>query len=402
MAVKTGEIGLWNAYCRLLTGYCLLDLGGLIDMTTTITRILALAGCIIGISLLHYLTPIHLHYLHDIFQRLYYLPIILAAFWFGLRGGLCCSLIVSIVYAPHILFQWGGHLTMEMEKYMEIIIYNTVGGVTGLLSQRERERSVELQKTATGLKESYQKLQHQSEEIIVIEEQLRRAEKLSTLGEMAAVLAHEIRNPLGSIRGTAEILKDDYQPGDAKYEFIEIQIKETERLNRVVEDFLHMARPQQADMQPSAVQEELDTIVTLVSNEARDRQVNLVLHPQPLPVIVKTDGEKLRQAFLNIVINALQATPQGGNVTISTTVSENGFCEISFHDTGPGIEADKLGKIFEPFYTTKPEGTGLGLAISKKIIESHNGKLLIESEPGRGTTVTVMLPIVETTHGERG
>ena len=373
-------------------------------MTTTITRILALAGCIIGISLLHYLTPLHLHYLHDIFQRLYYLPIILAAFWFGLRGGLCCSLIVSIVYAPHILYQWGGHLTMEMEKYMEILIYNTVGGVTGLLSQREQERSVELQKTATGLKESYRKLQHQSEQIIVIEEQLRRAEKLSTLGEMAAVLAHEIRNPLGSIRGTAEILKDDYQPGDPKYEFIEIQIKETERLNRVVGDFLHMARPQQADMQPCPVQKELDTIVTLVSNEAKDRQVNLILQPQPQPVplIIIADGEKLRQAFLNIVINALQATPKGGSVTISTTVPENGFCEISFRDTGTGIEADTLEKIFEPFFTTKPEGTGLGLAISKKIIESHNGKLVIESEHGRGTTVTVRLPILDTTHGGKG
>ena len=371
-------------------------------METTITRILTLTGCIVGISLLHYLTPLHLHYLHDIFQRLYYLPIILAAFWFGLRGGLCCSFIVSIVYAPHILFQWGGHLTMEMEKYMEIILYNTVGGVTGLLSQREKERGVELQKTAKGLKESYQKLQHQSEQIILIEEQLRRAEKLSTLGEMAAVLAHEIRNPLGSIRGTAEILKDDYRPGDPKHEFIEIQIKETERLNRVVEDFLHMARPQQGDMQPGPVQKELETIVTLVSHEAKDRQVNLVLLPQPLPVIINADGEKLRQAFLNIVINALQASPKGGRVTISTTVSENGFCNISFNDTGSGIEADKLEKIFDPFFTTKPEGTGLGLAISKKIIESHNGKLLIESKPRQGTTVTVRLPIQDSIHGGRG
>ena len=370
--------------------------------TSTIKRILTLAGCIIGISLLHYLTPLHLHYLHDIFQRFYYVPIILAAFWFGLRGGLLCSIIVSIVYAPHILFQWGGHLTMEMERYMEILLYNTVGGITGLLSQREQERTVELQKTAQGLKESYQKLQHQSEQIIVIEEQLRRAEKLSTLGEMAAVLAHEIRNPLGSIRGTAEILKDDYKPGDAKYEFIEIQIKETERLNRVVEDFLNMARPQPADMHPCPIQEELETIVTLVSNDARERQISLVLKPQPLPVIINADGEKLRQAFLNIVINALQATPKGGSVTISTTISDNKLCEISFRDTGPGIEAEKLSKIFKPFYTTKPEGTGLGLAISKKIIESHYGKLLIESEHGHGTTVTVRLPIQDTTHGERG
>jgi signal transduction histidine kinase len=366
---------------------------------SSIVRPLILISSVVGISLLHYLTPLHLPYLHDIFQRLYYLPIILAALWFGLRGGLLCSLIVSVAYAPHLLFQWGGHLAMEMEKYLEILLYNTVGGVTGILSQRERERTAELQKTARVLEDSYQKLQHQSERIIGIEEQLRRAEKLSTLGEMAAVLAHEIRNPLGSIRGTAEILKDDYKPGEPKHEFIEIQIKETERLNRVVEDFLRMARPQPSDMRPCPVQEELETIVTLVSNDARNRHIKLILQPSTTPVNITADGEKLRQAFLNITINALQATPPGGSVIISTTVYQTALCEIRFRDTGPGIEAEMIERIFEPFFTTKPDGTGLGLAISRKIIESHSGTLLVESEPGHGTTVIVRLPMQDAVHG---
>ncbi len=366
---------------------------------SSIVRPLILLSFVIGISLLHYLTPLHLHYLHDIYQRLYYLPIILAALWYGFRGGLLCSIFVSIVYAPHILFQWGGHLTVEMEKYLEIVMYNIVGSVTGLLAQRERERSLELQRTAEGLEKSYSKLQAQSERIIAIEEQLRRSEKLSTLGEMAAVLAHEIRNPLGSIRGTAEILKDDYKPGDPKHEFIEIQIKETERLNRVVEDFLHMARPQPVDMRPCQVQDELDTILFLVSNDARERQIKLVLQPPAVPVIISADGEKLRQAFLNIAINALQATPPGGSVIISTTVYQTALCEIRFRDTGPGIDAETLGRIFEPFFTTKPDGTGLGLAITRRIIESHGGTLLVESEPGHGTTVTVRLPMQDAANG---
>ena len=366
---------------------------------STMFRPVILISFIIGISLLHYLTPLHLPYLHDIFQRLYYLPIILGALWFGLRGGLVCSIVVSIAYAPHILFQWGGEMTMEMEKYLEMLLYNIVGGVTGLLSQRERERTVELQRTASGLEHSYQKLQHQSERIIVIEEELRRAEKLSTLGEMAAVLAHEIRNPLGSIRGTAEILKDDYLPGDPKHEFIEIQIKETERLNRVVEDFLRMARPQPADMRPCPVQEELETIATLVANDARKRQIKLIVHPPAIPVIIQADGEKLRQAFLNIIINALQATPSEGSVVISTAVHQAGQCEISFHDTGQGIDATALQSIFEPFFTTKPDGTGLGLAITRKIIESHGGMLMVESDVGSGTTVTVRLPIQTAANG---
>lgn len=357
-------------------------------------RISVLVLFIVMISLLHYLTPIHLHYLHDIFQRLYYLPIILAAIWFGLRGGLSCSLAVSFVYAPHILFQWGGHLTLELEKYLEIVLYNIVGGVTGLLAQRERERGLELQKTADGLAYSYKKLQAQSEQILTIEENLRRAEKLSTLGEMAAVLAHEIRNPLGSIRGTAEILRDDYRPGDPKYEFIDIQIKETERLNRVVEDFLRMAKPQLIEKTPFSIQAELETVVMLVENDARQRRVKLELSPPSFDAIVTGDGEKFRQAFLNIVINALQATPPGGIVKIATHKGDSGI-DISFRDSGVGIETEILGRISEPFFTTKPDGTGLGLVITKKIVEAHGGILRIFSEPGSGTTVVVHLPAIE-------
>ncbi|GFE62532.1 nitrogen regulation protein NR(II) [Geobacter sp. AOG2] len=360
-------------------------------MKSTILRIGLLGLSILGISLLHYLTPLHLHYLHDIFQRFYYLPIILAALWFGFRGGLLCSLTVSLVYAPHILFQWGGGLTLEMEKYLEIVMYNVVGGVTGLLAQRERTRSLELQRTARGLEESYNKLQAQSQRIMTVEEQLRRAERLSTMGEMAAVLAHEIRNPLGSIRGTAEILRDDYRPGDPKHEFIEIQIKETERLNRVVEEFLRMARPQPAEMRHCSLREELETIATLAANDARARKIKLTLEPPAADIFVNADGEKLRQAFLNIVINALQATPEGGTITIATQKTDSLY-EIRFSDSGPGIAASALARVFEPFFTTKPDGTGLGLAITKKIIEAHGGMLEMESEVGKGTTVIVRLP----------
>jgi signal transduction histidine kinase len=283
-----------------------------------------------------------------------------------------------------------------MEKYLEIVMYNVVGSVTGLLAQRERERSLELQRTAEGLEESCRKLQSQSERIIAIEEQLRRSEKLSTLGEMAAVLAHEIRNPLGSIRGTAEILRDDYLPGNPKHEFIEIQIKETERLNHVVEDFLRMARQHPLELRDCSIQEELETIVTLVAKDAQNRGVSLYFEPNAEEAIVCGDGEKLRQAFLNIVINALQATPSGGSVTIALNKGMSGF-DITFRDSGSGIAPDNLQRIFEPFYTTKPDGTGLGLAVTRKIIEGHGGTLDIESEAGKGTIVSVKLPLQERT-----
>lgn len=301
-------------------------------------------------------------------------------------------MLVSIIYVPHIFFQWGENMAIGMEKYLEIVLYNIVGGVTGLLAQREKEKSLELQKTAEGLEASYKTLQQQSERIIAIEEKLRRAEKLSTLGEMSAVLAHEIRNPLGSIRGTAEILRDDYKPGDPKYEFIEIQIKETERLNRVVEDFLRMSKPQPTEMRVCSVKEELETVVALTRSDAAERKVRIGLHLIPDIPMVMGDGEKLRQAFLNIVINALQATPVGGRVDINVRQAD-GNLEISFSDTGQGIEPESLKRIFEPFFTTRAEGTGLGLAITKNIIESHGGTLEVESESGDGTTVVVSLPV---------
>jgi len=359
-------------------------------------RMALLSLSIIGISLLHYLTPIHLPILHDIFQRLYYIPIIIAAFWFGMRGGLLTSIIVSIMYAPHVLFQWGVHPAMEMEKYLEIVLYNVVGGITGYLSQREEERRLQLQRTALGLEESYRKLQSQTDLIIGIEEQLRRAERLSALGELSAVLAHEIRNPLGSIRGTAEILRDDFPAGDRKYEFLEILIKETDRLNRVVEDFLGLARPLLVERETCDLVAELRDIVSLVSDEADMRGVRLECAGGALTP-VRGDREKLRQVFLNLILNGVQATGRGGSVTITATQltgrggSPDGV-ELIFADTGEGIDQALMSRIFEPFFTTKSGGTGLGLSITQKIIESHGGSIEVESAPGKGTRFRVRLP----------
>ena len=372
---------------------------------TNATRIFLLAVFVTGISLLHYLTPLRLPMLHDIYQRLYYIPIILAGFRFGFRGGIGCALVVSVLYAPHILFQWGQHPTMDLEKYLEIILYNIVGGITGFLSQRERTRADELRRTALGLEKSCEQLSRQSERIMEMEGQLRKAERLSTIGELAAVLAHEIRNPLGSIQGTAEILKDDFQAGDRKYEFLEIMVKESRRLNKVVEDFLRLARPQPVVMGECDLTEELNNVIALVSSEARKRKITLECRVESLPVI-EGDPEKLRQAFLNIILNGLQASSPGGSVTI-TSVREKGegggpgWVELLFADSGPGVPPEIAEKVFEPFFTTKEGGTGLGLAITRKIVEGHGGSIALMSQSGRGAVFRIRLPEKPATGGCR-
>lgn len=354
-------------------------------------RIATLVACVIGISLLHYLTPLRLPMLHDILQRLYYLPIILAAFWFGFRGGVGCALLVTLCYAPHVLFQWGGHITMELEKYLEVLLYNVVGGVTGFLSQKERSRRDQLENTARGLDHSYRQLRQQSEVIIGIEEQLRRAERLSALGELSAMLAHEIRNPLASIKGTAEILRDDPALGEHNLEFLDILVKESERLNRVVEDFLRMARPGPPRITQCDLVQELRNMVALLSAEGKTRQVTITLRPEAIPP-VEADSERLRQAFMNLILNAIQASPSGGEVVVGVTLSGENVA-ITCSDRGGGIDPAIKGKIFEPFFTTKGMGTGLGLPITKTIIEGHGGSIRVTSEPGRGATFTVLLPL---------
>ncbi len=358
---------------------------------TGLAKGMALLACVIGISLLHYLTPLRLAMLHDIFQRLYYIPIILAAYWFGFRGGIGCALLVTFCYAPHILFQWGGHIAMEMEKYLEVILYNVVGGITGMLSQQERTRREQLEETAKGLEDSYRQLRSQSELIIRIEEQLRRAERLSALGELSAILAHEIRNPLASIRGTAEILMGDGAAAN-RDEFLEILVKESDRLNRVVEDFLRMARPEPAIKKECDINYELANIVMLLSAQAQGEEVELNFAPGEIPAVT-ADPEKLRQAFMNIILNGIQASAPGGRVQVTTSFdSQSRSIEIRFCDNGPGIAAEAIGKIFEPFFTTKGSGTGLGLSITRKILEGHGGTLEVESAPGEGACFRVRLP----------
>jgi signal transduction histidine kinase len=306
-------------------------------------------------------------------------------------------MIVSFLYAPHIIYQWGGHPAMEAEKYLEILIYILVGGVTGFLSALEKHRRKQLEKTAAGLEESYRTLQRQSELIIRIEEQLRNAERLSVLGELAAVLAHEIRNPLGSIRGTAEILKDDYQPGDKKFEFLEILLKESDRLNRVVEDFLRLSRPQPLSMKSCNIGEELKSVVMLVQAEARDKGISLELKAGEALEIMG-DRDKLHQVFLNLILNSVQAMTGGDVLTIEAQWVKNlqqdhAEIQIVFRDTGPGIGEDNQSKIFEPFFTTKRDGTGLGLAITKKIIEAHRGRVAVAANSPRGAIFTVFIPV---------
>ena len=363
------------------------------------TRILILVGLVVSITALHYLTTTQKVQIHDIYRRLYYIPIVLGGLWFCLRGGLATAIIISILFAPHVVFQWGHHPTAEPEQYLEILLYNVIGFLTGFLSQQAQTQTLRYQRTAQRLEESYAKLRQQADQILEIEENLRRVDRLSALGELSAGMAHEIRNPLGSIRGTAEILQDGIPETDPRYEFTRILIKEVDRLNRVVQDFLNFARPPVVEQEAVDLEQCIDEVLLLVRPQLQKVRVELQRQRREMAPI-RGQPEQLRQIFLNLILNALQAMPEGGVLRIASRQQEQAIL-VEVGDSGQGIAAEHLEKIFNPFFTTRSEGTGLGLAITSRLMQGHGGRIEVASRPGAGTTFTLSFPLAAAAAGEQ-
>jgi len=353
-------------------------------------RLVILVVLTIGVTALHYLTATDREALHDIYRRLYYIPIVLGGLWFCLRGGIALSIFVSLLYLPHIYLHWGHHPGIRLEQYLEILLYNLIGFMTGFLAERERRQKERAQAAVRQLEESYDKLRQQADQILDIEEQLRRADRLTALGELSAGMAHEIRNPLGSIRGTAEILQDGFDPDDKRYEFAHILVQEVDRLNGVVQDFLTFSRPEPPEEKLFQPQEVLEEIVHLVQQPARKQQVELVLEVAETPPLCG-HREQLKQVFLNLMLNALQVMPDGGRLTVAVSEADESTV-VRFIDTGPGISEAVRERIFNPFFTTRSEGTGLGLAITQRIVSAHKGTIEIEQTSAQGTVFKLTLP----------
>jgi len=236
--------------------------------------------------------------------------------------------------------------------------------------------------------------------LVEMEEKVRRQEQLAVVGSLAAGIAHEIRNPLASLSGSIQVLQGELDlKGDDKH-LMDIVVRETDRLNTIISEFLEYARPQTAQAEEIKLLPVLDETITLLKN-SRDFRVDIAIREDVDPqVVIKGDAKRMRQVFWNLLINACQAMPGGGEITVSTrSVSrsgrDSGWCEIVIQDTGDGISQEYLDKIFDPFFTTKTGGTGLGLAIVYRIIEDHGGIIDVESEAGRGTTFRIRLPALE-------
>jgi two-component system, NtrC family, sensor histidine kinase PilS len=237
-----------------------------------------------------------------------------------------------------------------------------------------------------------------------MEEQVRQADRLAAIGRLAAGLAHEIRNPIGSIRGSVEVMREslDLQGDDRR--LMDIVLRESDRLDAIIRDFLQFSRPPHLVRVPTDLSAMLDEILLMLSNQGGVQGTDpprLQIRRDMAEPTVKADVDpaQMRQALWNLCLNAVEAMPQGGElrVGVQTVSSESGRpqMEITVEDTGVGITAAELTQVFEPFFTTKPQGTGLGLAIAHRIVEDHGGKIQVQSEPWRGSRFTISLPVSE-------
>ena len=238
----------------------------------------------------------------------------------------------------------------------------------------------------------YENLRKQMAELKEAQEQLVQAAKLAAIGELASNIAHEINNPLTSILGYSELIKEEVDINNIMRD-IEVIEKESLRARDIVHQLLEFSRKRPLEIKEIQINDIMSEVLALAAVPLKDSNIKLSKFYGDIPLI-EGDANQLKQVFLNVINNAIFAMQGGGSLGVTTTMMANDNVHIEIHDTGKGIPKEILQRIFEPFFTTKQEkGTGLGLSVSYKIIQSHNGRIDVESEEGRGTKFTIVLPV---------
>lgn len=336
------------------------------------------------VAILHFLTPVDSIVLHQIYQRLYYIPIILAALWYGWRGGLGAALLASLSYIPHIALHWQHqNYDYALNQYAEIALFFVIGAVTGWLGDQKRRESERAERINNELQTAYAELRQTVG-------QLLQAERLSSLAEIASGVVHEIRNPLGAIKGAVEILEDELAKDSPRREFAQIAKTEVERIDKLVQEFFHFARAKKPNKQPTNANEVTHAVKLLVENQAAAQKVEISEDLTDGLSLVLLDAEQIKQVLLNLAINSMQAMPDGGKL-VFRTFQKDGNLYVETEDTGGGISEEIKPKIFDPFFSTKDKGLGLGLSVAYKIVNQHDGQINIFNTT-EGTRFSLIFP----------
>ncbi len=327
-------------------------------------------------------------------QSTYYLvllfPVMSAAATLGVISTLAFTGLACSAYASFLLFVDWRIFDIHQDQIDELIRRLLFLAISGLLvntlAEALREQSVRYKALAEELAGTNRSLRE-------AEQQVRRAERLAALGQLTAGLAHELRNPLGTIKGSADMLSQNLPPGDEiARELAGYISSEVDRTNSLVSRFLDFARPLQLRRAVADLSEVIAAAVRSIRRDAERLGVAIQVEPPSHPIAFPLDAELMERVVVNLLANALQASAPGGSVSICSRAAKH-EAAIEVSDRGAGIEPDRIESIFNPFFTTKSDGTGLGLAIVAKIVDEHRGRIDVQSTPGEGSTFTVTLPM---------
>ncbi|MEW5982557.1 MAG: ATP-binding protein [Acidobacteriota bacterium] len=357
-------------------------------------RWIALLSGLLAVSILHYTTNPAEAWLHNIYQRLYYAPIVLGAYWFGVRGGLLTALAAALAYWPHIHYTWGANAPYAASQYAELVIFQAAGLLVGFLADAQRRLTWQYQAAAASLEVANRDLRES-------QAHLMRADRLSALGEVAAGLAHEVRNPLASVEGALEIVASRVAADTPEAEFTSIARRELRRLETLLSEFLSYARPRGPELRRASLHDVIEHVVLLIKPEAERASVAVVREEAVRLPDVHMDPEQIRQVLFNIVLNGIQASPERTTLTIRTGLAAQ-WAVVEVQDSGPGIPAGQRERLFDPFFTTKSHGTGLGLAVSQRIVTAHGGRIDIDDGQPPGAVVRLVLPLPTRTGAATG
>ena len=329
---------------------------------------------------------------HDLHRTLFLIPMIYAALTFRVRGALGASLVFLCVVLPRTFY------SPYADPLIRPLLFALFTAFLGVLTAMLIDRGEKEEKAHAELNIAHQELSTYVQQLKESQEQLIQAEKLTSLGQMAASIAHEINNPLAGVLVYTQLLSkkiasDTFKEEEA-LDYLSKMESEVNRCSRIIRNLLDFARQKELMLRLVDINRVLEQVLSLVGHQAQLQNIEVVKEFSPSLPNVMADFDQLQQVFTNLTLNAIQAMPNGGKLTLRSSVVDTEV-KIDVQDTGCGIPKENLSKLFTPFFTTKEKGkgVGLGLAVVHGIIERHRGRIKVQSEVGKGTTFSVYLGV---------
>jgi signal transduction histidine kinase len=329
---------------------------------------------------------------HDIHRTLYFIPIVYAAMVFGVWGSLITSSAFLCLVLPRALL-----FSPYADPLIRAALFVILAAFIGVLVAMQLSRIDSERRARVSLDKAYNELSEYDKRLRENQEQLIQAEKLTSLGQMAASIAHEVNNPLAGVLVYTQLLARKLNSGtftkEGALETLTKMETELTRSSRLIRNLLDFSRQSPPALREVSINNVLERAIDLVAFSAKPKGVKIEKELNPSLPDIMADFDQLQQVSVNLIINALQAMPEGGTLTLRTS-TDNSHLKIEVQDTGHGISKENMRKLFTPFFTTKEKGkgVGLGLAVAYGIIQRHKGRIEVQSQVGKGTTFTIFLP----------